>query len=345
MSDSTPPPSSETASDKPTAAGAETGPGRQLAAARKSRGLTQEEVGDSLNLAPHTVEWLETDNYEKLPASAFTQGYLRNYAKHLSIDPDAIIAAYQKTADLPNENWTAAVRPARTGFAEYLHRYPGVFLTGACLAVGLIVVALLIAVWPEDTPEEASAQSASETPVDAAATQPTVAGASTNRSAAGAGGVSSADQPDRSVQPAGRFSEPVLPSQNTPVAVEPVVNARDPLAHIPIAQTYPVEGGRVELVSDDDPIDAAPRRLTPQGSDRIRIRFDQDCWFEVNAVGGEQLFATLGRAGNALELVGQGPFQLVMGFATGVDLRYNDQAIDVTPHIRRNNRASLVIGQ
>lgn len=337
MSDTTP--TSEESSTNP--AGGEAGPGMQLAAARKSRGLTQEEVGDSLNLAPQTVEWLETDNYEKLPASAFTQGYLRNYAKHLSIDPDVIIAAYQQSSDLPSENWTAAVRPARTGFADYLHRHPGVFLTGACVVVGLLVLALLIAVWPEASEEEAAEPASTpNASVQEAIPAPATTVEANQNVARETPGASA-----QSAQPSGRFSGPVLASQRVAATPAPEPDANDPLAHIPIAQTFPVEGGSVELVSDDDPVVDAPRRVSATGDDLVRFEFAQDCWFEVNTLEGEQLYANLGRGGEAIELIGAGPFRLVIGFAPGVELSYNGQAVDVTPHIRRNNRASLVVGR
>ena len=350
------------------------GPGAQLVAARKSRGLSQEEVGDSLNLAPQTVEWLETDNYEKLPANAFTQGYLRNYAKHLGIDADAVIVAYQATAEVPTENWTAAVRPARPGIADYFHRHPGVFLTGASVAAGLLVLAVLVAVWPEDSPEatdavtdvagedvageEVDASASESSAVDSARTPIPVGDPGSAQSAGPQGALagsltgsvtdSATGQGRAASRPAGRFSQPVLPSSAASRPTTPRVDPRDPLAHIPIAQTFPVEGGSVELVSDDDPVitpaEAGVRRVTPVGSDRISVRFAQDCWFEVKDLEGKQLFATLGKPGDALELVGAGPFQLVLGYAFGAELTFNSESIDLVPYIR-NDVASLVVGR
>jgi len=357
MSQPTPPNSAEDA--VPTRAGS------LLVAAREKRGLSQEEVGDSLNLAPQTVEWLETDNYEKLPANAFTQGYLRNYAKHLGIDADAIIAAYQATAEVPTENWTAAVRPARPGLADYFHRHPGVFLTGASVAAGLLVLAVLVAVWPDDSAKEdadgtqevatqvvdgesagnaqGSTGVSAPQPSDPSRTPIPVGDPQSVPSAAA--GVSGTGQGLSTSRPAGRFSEPALSSIDTP---PPRVDPRDPLAHIPIAQTFPVEGGSVELVSDDDPVIAGSgssiRRVTPAGSDRISVRFEQECWFEVKDLEGKQLFATLGKPSEALELVGAGPFQLVLGYAFGAELSYNSESIDLVPYIR-NDVASLVVGQ
>ena len=86
------------------------------------------------------------------------------------------------------------------------------------------------------------------------------------------------------------------------------------------------------------------RRLTTSGSDILNIRFREDCWFEVNTLDGEPLFATLAQAGGSLNLIGEGPFRLRFGYAFGVVLRYNDKLVDVVPFIR-NDVANLVVGQ
>ena len=405
MSEGTPPNSPDEAGDASanSAAGNSApkytgpGPGASLAQARKNRGLSQEEVGDSLNLAPHTVEWLETDNYDELPAAAFTQGYLRNYAKLVGIDSDEVCAAYQATAAEPEDPFPVPPRPQRPPVADLLQKHPGVFLTGACFAVGVLVLALLIAVWPDgDSDEETEVVAAEETtefieePVgQGAAANPPNTTVTTSRPAqttssvlgatSGSGNERSSapavTQPRTSApaRPAARFTEPVLPSAASQVRQQPAqpkIDPNDPLAHIPIAKTFPVPGGTVVLVSDDDPEPVAntrkartdnrisklnnvtrfetasrgTRRLTTNGSDTLNIQFREDCWFEVKTVDGDSLFATLAKGGGTLNLIGEGPFRLVFGYAFGVQLRYNAVPVDVVPFIR-NDVASLVVGQ
>ena len=67
------------------------GPGAIVRAQRELRGLTQQDIADTLNLGARVVEDMETENWARLPAPAFTRGYLRAYAKLLDIDPDAVV--------------------------------------------------------------------------------------------------------------------------------------------------------------------------------------------------------------------------------------------------------------
>ena len=65
---------------------------------------------------------------------------------------------------------------------------------------------------------------------------------------------------------------------------------------------------------------------------------------EVKTMEGVNLYSDLNRAGRSLELVGDGPFRVLIGYAPGVTLHFNDEPVPLTSHTR-NNVASLVVGQ
>jgi cytoskeleton protein RodZ len=65
---------------------------------------------------------------------------------------------------------------------------------------------------------------------------------------------------------------------------------------------------------------------------------------EIKDTAGAVLFGDLGRAGGQIELVGAGPFRVLLGYAPGVLLEYNSEPVALAPHTR-NNVASLVLGQ
>ena len=71
------------------------GPGAQLRKARERLGLEQSKVAAQLHLRQSIIQALEWDDYEKLPSVVFVQGYLRNYARLLGVNDDAVIRSYQ----------------------------------------------------------------------------------------------------------------------------------------------------------------------------------------------------------------------------------------------------------
>lgn len=69
-------------------------PGAQLAFIREKRGYTPEYVAGKLHLRKRVIELLEADVYDQLPQAVFVRGYIRAYAKFLSVDAEPLIASF-----------------------------------------------------------------------------------------------------------------------------------------------------------------------------------------------------------------------------------------------------------
>jgi len=78
--------------------GASLRPGRLLADARAARNLTVAEVAQQLKLSATQVEALEADAYDRLPGPVFVRGFVRNYARLLDLDAEALAC----NVDLPH---------------------------------------------------------------------------------------------------------------------------------------------------------------------------------------------------------------------------------------------------
>jgi cytoskeleton protein RodZ len=72
----------------------ESQPGAELALIREKKGLTKEYVASKLHLRVKLIELLEEDNYDQMPEPVFIKGYLRAYAKLLSVSPEPYIATF-----------------------------------------------------------------------------------------------------------------------------------------------------------------------------------------------------------------------------------------------------------
>lgn len=67
-------------------------PGRTLAEARAARNLTLAEVAQQLKLSATQVEALEADAYDRLPGPVFVRGFVRNYARLMELDAEALVS-------------------------------------------------------------------------------------------------------------------------------------------------------------------------------------------------------------------------------------------------------------
>jgi transcriptional regulator with XRE-family HTH domain len=74
--------------------------GEKLKKAREEAGLTRRKVAQLLNIQVKYVHGLEDGENEKLPSDVYIKGLLRKYAKLLNLEPNELIAEYEKENEL-----------------------------------------------------------------------------------------------------------------------------------------------------------------------------------------------------------------------------------------------------
>ena len=89
---------------------------------------------------------------------------------------------------------------------------------------------------------------------------------------------------------------------------------------------------------------AAAVAPAPPTLDTLVFRFEEDSWVEVRDVAGGLIHGDLGVAGDAVTVQGKAPFDILIGYARGVQLEFNNDAVALAAHTRENV-ARLVVGQ
>lgn len=80
--------------------------GEELRRERQIREISLEEISSATKISVRLLNALEQGDVRRLPAPAFTRGFIRAYASHLGIDPEEKVNAY--LADLAGEPPEAA---------------------------------------------------------------------------------------------------------------------------------------------------------------------------------------------------------------------------------------------
>jgi cytoskeletal protein RodZ len=70
-------------------------PGKFLKKKRETRNILLEEISNFTKIREHHLKAIEEDQYELLPHPFYVKGYLKDYAKYLSLDPRDIILQYE----------------------------------------------------------------------------------------------------------------------------------------------------------------------------------------------------------------------------------------------------------
>lgn len=305
------------------------GPGQQLRAEREALGVTVREVADTLNLSMTIVQALEADDYGRMPGTVFARGYIRAYARLLDLDPAPLLELFPEQ---PNGDAQLVVR--ESGAAEWIRRRPGLVLSLLALFVVALLAGLAALIWPEEGIE--SLWRPSETP--AVTIPPADGGDEWGWTEEGA-------DPARLDAAAGEAAAAETSAAEAPMAAADADGAEPGVPAGSEGSTPPAGVGSAVVEGTPESGSAgAVRRITATGDQRLRLDFSADSWVEIRNPGGTVLYSNLNRAGTGLELVGQGPFRILLGYAPGVTLAFEGEPVALAPHTR-NNVATLVLGQ
>ncbi|MBX2809191.1 MAG: DUF4115 domain-containing protein [Cellvibrionaceae bacterium] len=289
-------------------------PGDVLAAQRRQLGWSLRQVADELKVSPNKVSALENNAFDSFPSPTYTRGHLRNYARLLDLSEQAIIDghdAYLQSQQMPDVD--GAITSAPT-------------LRKSWWWVYVVLVALVLLWWLSyrffgewsvtDAPQIAKATADVETAqVPVASTSPVpvqvqqaVSDPLPDLSRREQVGDDLSLTPDDSAeQPAAESEQPLLASQLT----------------------------ASELIKATSPPPAAPEVAVaaeaPAPLDRLRFRFDHECWIEVVDHTQTVIFSGLQAAASQLELVGEAPFRVVIGHPEGTSLQLNGEAVVLQP--------------
>lgn len=117
------------------------GAGPLLLAERRRQGLSLGDISRQLKLSVRQVEALERDDYDRFRGPVFVHGFIRNYAKLLGIDSEALIVAADSVLKPPVDAQTAA-NPGAVQ-AQLRGRAPGGL---GKIAAGITVVLVVAAI-------------------------------------------------------------------------------------------------------------------------------------------------------------------------------------------------------
>jgi cytoskeleton protein RodZ len=270
--------------------------GAQLQLAREDAGLTLEAVAAQLKLAPRQVEAIENDDYALLPGRTFVRGFVRNYARLLQLDPDAVLAA------LPGGASSSLDSPALHATAHTMGELPITERARVGWARWVIPLTLLAMVSAAAVYEFGRQDGRSFSAWRGDALLPST-------------------------------SEP-LPATNAPPSPSPGAT-NQPLPNPLAGKETPAEGagGTAPATATTSAAAKAPA-TTPAAEATIAITFHDKAWTEIRDNQGRVLVSQLMPGGKEQTFSGEPPFDLVIGNATEVNVTYKGETVDLLPHIK-----------
>jgi cytoskeleton protein RodZ len=113
--------------------------GRALREARERLGLRLDDAEEATHIRVTYLAALEREQFERLPGSAYTRSFLREYAQFLGLDPQPLLSAF---AELVPEEEAPALRPVGLEHHRSLPRRSLLLALG-----GLVILLIGLGVW------------------------------------------------------------------------------------------------------------------------------------------------------------------------------------------------------
>jgi cytoskeleton protein RodZ len=113
-----------------------------LARAREAAGLVQDEAAVRLRFATRQLDALERGDWGRLPGGAAVRAMVRNYARMLGLDAEAMVARVGRDAVLPGADRLAQRLRQPVPFSDGARRSNVVY---AALSIGLLAVVVVVA--------------------------------------------------------------------------------------------------------------------------------------------------------------------------------------------------------
>jgi cytoskeleton protein RodZ len=299
--------------------------GAMLRAAREAAGLSIDALSQQLKLSPRQVKALEDGDYASLPGRTFVRGFVRNYARAVNIDAEAVLAAIPGAVEAP------ALDRSTIGHA---HRPIGELPTSGRARTGswarwlipLVLVAAIGAAALYEYLRPGDLQRGFETrtlPVRPAPPAPVAPPGAT---------------PSGTPLPNPIVSGPVSEAPRTDGVLPPpapAVEAAPAGAAPSLTPPGPAGGGAIVTPPAAAPA-ATPAPPPAAGEATLVITFRASSWTEVRDRDGKVVLQVTGTPGTSQTVTGKAPFDLTLGNAGENTVTWRGAPFDLTPHLRQN---------
>ncbi|HET8817559.1 MAG TPA: RodZ domain-containing protein [Pseudidiomarina sp.] len=345
-------------------------PGTLLRKAREARGLSQQQLADSLRLRVVIVQYMETDAFDKLASPTFVRGYLRSLSKALETDPAPIFEAFEKMGfDAPTNN-----NVKLQSFSKRKVRERSDFqLKWISYALIIIVIGLAVAWWAQqsdfswdtifgsdDAPTASEFRAAQEDGRITVSNRPanSVSSASSTTEEQGTiaegeaepmleSAVQASDLSTATMQEAEPNSDTLAevgeqPSTLDTAIIAPAATPAVDASEMTADQSDPANETITNEGASEQAIEPAAAAATATGTDSLTMVFSDRCWVRVIDATGETIAIGEKVMGYEMPLTGTAPFDIILCKPEAVTLTYNGESVDLSEY-RRNRSVTMTL--
>lgn len=339
------------------------GPGDLLQAARIELGITVEEIARQMNLNASILKSIEEDEYKEMQSPIFIRGYLRTYARLVSLDENEIIGMFGAFYQIDEPSLAAIGNTApEISSSDFRVKWMTYIVIAGTIA--------LIAVWWINNYQN---KSALVTAVSDPVTTTEVVSVDSTENIEEKAISEMADESKMMDEP-----EDMSPIEIEPLANEPTTEdlsdeeatqsleaenqtslgiieedtAQENTATEEIAETEQdsiieiQDSAQEGLIQTEDLSESTNVKSFSgvSGNDELVLTIIATSWGEIKDAEDKRIVQDLFNSGDVIKIVGQKPFKVFLGNGYGVEMKLNNESFEFSEQIKSNNTARFEVG-
>ncbi|MEZ8826180.1 cytoskeleton protein RodZ [Vibrio amylolyticus] len=289
-------------------------------------GLTQKQIADRLRLRISIIEGIEENNFESGQVATFIRGYLRSYARAVSIDESVVLSALADCGEAQHQEQQMMSFSGKTKRERHDSRV--MMVTWGILA---IIIAISSIWWWQNQLQDTLIVSSSEEPASEAAQPSLELGNEVD--------VSTIDivEPIETELPA-VLPEPAIQEE---IENQPSVDAvsdttqEEPNTTSIAENTVIADDANFEEVNEeqirqiDEAVNSSDNTTTAR-LNPITMSFNADCWIQVKDASGKVISTGIKKAGQSLNFEAEAPLSVILGAPESVSMTFASEPVDLS---------------
>lgn len=299
--------------------------GDLLRTKRELLGISQEEIAARLRLKLSVIQNIDANNFSADQVATFTRGYLRSYAKAVSVDEKEVIAALDGSNEVQHSEQSMQSFSRKTKREKHDRR-----IMKLTWVIFLIIVGISSIWWYQNQQDSLSPTSVSESSTSSVKLPESSLVSPASDEPASPDRSKFAPTPETEVSPTDEQPSQPLPENGAssdsslmPESEAIATSREEKLESTP----------EPEIISDKDEeiviteVEGSPVEKLTQD---LVMRFSADCWILVKDASGKTLTTGVKKAGSTLTVSGQTPYSVTLGAPKGVSMEFANESVDLS---------------
>ncbi len=328
--------------------------GQQLRRARERAGLDLSAIADQQHLRTSVIQAIEDGDYGKVDTELFLKGYVRAYAQHVGLEPDAIIQDLDAELEPLREERERQHEADPLVDIERRKRRKQRVARAVVVLLVLAGIGLAVFVYLADGSRKLPGFGADQPPETSENMPQAEEGGSEPGVLDTQPGVVEPEAPDTGLPESPEADAPGVDDSEltvSPVVVEGGSTASQNPQNAPAEEPEVIEPEMPEVASSEpEPEPDVVTESAPAAeevattSTELRMSFNDDCWVQVTDAQGNRLASTLRTSGDVLEVSGEAPLSVVIGAMSALDsLEFEGEPVDLNTIRAVNDRAQFTL--